>query len=643
MARFEGMLKDAPVFVFIKDLDGGYVFVNGHYLAELGGRLGDDWYGKTDADIWPEAAAEIQANDAQVLAGGTTQLFHQVMPFPDGPHHLLVMKFPLMSDDGDRYLAGIGIDDAGLAEAEETKRRLAVLVDQVAESVVVTDVEGSIIYVNPAFERATGYAADEVVGRNPRILGSGAQSHGFYSAMWTTIAGGLPWVGEFVNRRKDGSTFTEEAVITPLKDRSGSVTGYVAVKRDVTAERAMEEQSARLVREQRIIGATLKAILPRQSVAAAAKAVCEQLLTLEGAVAAHIFAFEIDGRAKALGSVAIGASDVPLARLSHRRSRELRVRGAEGPWIEPWISRPTHPYNLLRVGLGVHFVAFVPIRWADRQIGLLVIDFARTVDLTVATGALPALLEFADLTGIVIGQRVAEGADSGRALRKLQAIIERRTFHPVFQPIIDLTSLQTVGHEALTRFDDRVAPDVRFGAAAALGVGIDLEIATLTAAIATASESPWIGWLSVNVSPSLIADTGRLASILLPAQRHLVIEVTEHVEIEDYGAFRESVVRLGPDVQLAVDDAGAGFASLRHILEVHPAYVKLDRSLIANLERDEARQALIVGLAHFCRSTGSRLIAEGIETVEELAVTRTLPIDLGQGYLLGRPARLRRS
>jgi EAL domain-containing protein (putative c-di-GMP-specific phosphodiesterase class I) len=116
-----------------------------------------------------------------------------------------------------------------------------------------------------------------------------------------------------------------------------------------------------------------------------------------------------------------------------------------------------------------------------------------------------------------------------------------------------------------------------------------------------------------------------------------VLEVTEHAAIADYPAFRAAMAAFGPRVELAVDDAGAGFASLRHILELRPAFVKLDRSLVAGLESDYARHAMIAGLRHFARATGFRLIAEGIETDQELAILRALDIQLGQGFLLGRP------
>jgi EAL domain-containing protein (putative c-di-GMP-specific phosphodiesterase class I) len=182
-----------------------------------------------------------------------------------------------------------------------------------------------------------------------------------------------------------------------------------------------------------------------------------------------------------------------------------------------------------------------------------------------------------------------------------------------------------------------VDPDAVFGEATAVGLGLELEGATLQAAVSAAKELPRAAWLSLNVSPDLIFAYQPLQTLVNATQRGVVLEVTEQTEIADYEAFRAAVADLGPKPRLAVDDAGAGFASFRHILELRPAYIKLDRSLIADLESDQARQAMIVGLRHFSRSVGARIIAEGIETEAEVEILRTLGLTLGQGYLLGRP------
>jgi PAS domain S-box-containing protein len=126
--------------------------------------------------------------------------------------------------------------------AEETLGRLATAVEQAFETIVITAVDGTILYVNPAFERTTGFAAREAIGQNPRILKSDAHNAGFYRKIWETILAGGVWSGQFVNRRKDGTLYTEDSTISPIRDETGQVVNFVAVKRDITQELRLAEQ-----------------------------------------------------------------------------------------------------------------------------------------------------------------------------------------------------------------------------------------------------------------------------------------------------------------------------------------------------------------------------------------------------------------
>ena len=139
--------------------------------------------------------------------------------------------------DGHRHLVGFMVDVDAEASADEARRILAAAVDGAAESVVVTEADGTIIYVNPAFETVTGYRRDEVVGQNPRVLKSGEHPPEFYEQMWATLSAGKRWAGEIINRRRDGSRSIEEASITAVEDPRSGRRRYLAVKRDVTAER----------------------------------------------------------------------------------------------------------------------------------------------------------------------------------------------------------------------------------------------------------------------------------------------------------------------------------------------------------------------------------------------------------------------
>ena len=128
------------------------------------------------------------------------------------------------------------------AKAARVQQRLSTAIEQSAEAVIITDVRGYIVYVNPAFERLSGYSAAEAIGESTRILKSGRHDLAFYQNLWSTITAGQVWVGRIVNKKKDGALYTEDVTISPVKDESGQIVNYVAVNRDITRELQLEEQ-----------------------------------------------------------------------------------------------------------------------------------------------------------------------------------------------------------------------------------------------------------------------------------------------------------------------------------------------------------------------------------------------------------------
>ncbi len=226
---------------------------------------------------------------------------------------------------------------------------------------------------------------------------------------------------------------------------------------------------------------------------------------------------------------------------------------------------------------------------------------------------------------------------------KLRTILDDGAIRTVFQPIVDLGTGRIVGVEALSRFgiEPERPPIAWFVEAWGVGLGVRLEMAALQAALQWVDRAPGHLWLSVNVSPDTIVSS-EFGQILprLPADR-LVFEVTEHARIDDYDAFSGPLLELrARGGRLAIDDAGAGFASLRHILLLRPELIKLDMTLIRGIEQDEAKHALASGLISFGRKLRSLVVAEGIETAAELGTLRRLGVALGQGYYLARPAPL---
>lgn len=222
-------------------------------------------------------------------------------------------------------------------------------------------------------------------------------------------------------------------------------------------------------------------------------------------------------------------------------------------------------------------------------------------------------------------------------------VIERQAFHPVFQPIYTLDEGRLVAVEALTRFDTHPPqpPDDWFSQAQRSGHGIELELTTLQAAMNASTELPEDVALSFNASPALLSDPRLLQLLDRHRDRTLIIEITEHAIIDDYPLLQDALAPLrARGIGIAVDDAGAGFASLRHIVRLQPEFIKLDLSLTQNLDNDPILRPLADCLIQFADRTGSAIIVEGIETAADLATWRSLGAHAGQGYLLGRPAPL---
>jgi EAL domain-containing protein (putative c-di-GMP-specific phosphodiesterase class I)/DNA-binding response OmpR family regulator len=213
----------------------------------------------------------------------------------------------------------------------------------------------------------------------------------------------------------------------------------------------------------------------------------------------------------------------------------------------------------------------------------------------------------------------------------------------VFQPIYELEEGRIVAVEALARFDCEPArpPDAWFAEAATAGLGLELELAAVDAALAHLDELPDDCPMTVNASPDTAASPGLAARLTPEIGDRIVLELTEHERILDYPALGAALDRLRENgVRIAVDDAGAGYAGLQQILRLRPDVIKLDLDITRGIDGDPARRALASSLVAFGRDTEALIVAEGIESADELEVLRELGVVWGQGYHLARPGPL---
>ena len=635
---FEGAIE---AILIAEQATGRFRYANAAASALLGWSR-EDFQALTVRDIHPPEAVSAILEDFEAKTRDTGISWSVPCLRRDGTVLLADIRSSPAEIDGVPCVVGFFADVTELRRSEVHNQRLAAAVEHASDSMLIADLAGTIEYVNPAFERMSGYSRAEAIGQNPRILKSGRQSAAFYRMLWRRLTKGRTWSGTLFNRRKDGSLYEVEATISPIRGPGGENTGYVGIERDVTAVRAAETALSAEFRERAEVAAALARLQPSPTTAETAAEICDELLALPGIEVAAIFDFPEPGRAVTLA--AGGPDGLPVAPgrpVPLPRATYLYDRASQGPWAEVWRVRPEDgPYGQAMADLGMKAIAYAPIRNGE---GLLGVVAAGTRDDTYARHLidhLPIVGEFAATASALLSRGLESAHRSERVRQRIERILADGSFEPVFQPIFVLTSAEPVGYEALTRFADGTPPDRMLAEARSVGLGPDLEIACVRAALAVAGSLPPACWLGLNLSPDVLLRATQLRRLIGPSGRQVVLEVTEHVEIDDYAAIRRAVSSLGPQVSLSVDDAGAGFASLRHVVELRPNFLKIDISLVRGVDRDPTRQAMIAGLAHFAARSGCEAIAEGIEERAELEMLCELGVTLGQGFLLGRPERI---
>jgi EAL domain-containing protein (putative c-di-GMP-specific phosphodiesterase class I) len=309
----------------------------------------------------------------------------------------------------------------------------------------------------------------------------------------------------------------------------------------------------------------------------------------------------------------------------------------------------THPVTAAmrataEVPVGTHFS--VPLRLSDGTLYGSFCGFSHDVLEDASERDLDVLRLFA---GLVVGQiEHDEQARLAQLARRTQLLSLQADVDVVFaaQPIVDLDGrsdeLDVVGYELLARFPTLdEGPATVFDDAWALGVGPDLELITVLMALDALQQTGDGPYLAVNLAPDTLVDERVLEIFDSTSSAGLVVEVTEHVRVADYVALRTAIDRIKDrGIRVAVDDVGTGFSGLEQILRLEPDILKIDGALVRDLDRAPGKEAMVASLVTFAHKVGASVVAEQIETSEELAALQALGVSHGQGYLLGHPELL---
>ncbi|MEA2518050.1 MAG: hypothetical protein QOF49_130 [Chloroflexota bacterium] len=639
--NLRAVLEHSPAAIFLKDHDLRYVLGNRRAAEMLGLQSPAAMIGTRDSDFLPaHDAARIMTSDRTILAGAGDIDTEEPAHWPLEGRQLHVHAFAVTGEDGEPLGVGGVVTDVTAHRAADaalvaSERRYRQLLEHALDAIVIADDDGRTIQVNRAMTALLGWSREELVGAKLADLivrrddGDDGERRwdGFRSRRDETQAS-----KGYIRLRRRDLTICEVEYSAVANVEPGV---HLGIFRDATERR----QAERLTRQRQGILDALVRMPADSPLDDLAVAVCRAMVVPGAFPEVAILAVEPPSRIAIVGAAMDGDTrDAGLPPIVEGpRAEAIIARANAGAWVDDWSDPNGEPNRTLVEGLAIAAVAWAPIEADGRVIALLAVG-----------GAVPAVEQEQRLSYLGDLASIVAGSTLGRSLRehairvatrvRIREVLETRAFDPVFQPIVDLESGAITGYEALTRFADRAAPDVVFAEAAAAGMSLELEVATARAALEAADPLPANRPININVSPELIMAREPLRTMLREWGFGVVLEITEHSQVSDYPALRAAIAEIGPQVELAVDDAGAGFSSLRHILELRPAVVKLDITLIRGIDADPARQALVAGMVHFAGRLEFTLLAEGVETEAEQATLVRLGVTRGQGYLFGRPA-----
>lgn len=561
----------------------------------------------------------------------------------DGTYHWILDENLVVhgADDRPARIVGFLADVTDQHRRADERLQLAAAVDQSSDGIFLCGLDGVISFANAAFATMAGMPIDRLVGMHTSALADNPALEPVYKASMEAGFAGRRWTGSVVVNWRGDHPYNLDAAVWPIMT-DGEVSSLVVTLRDVTAEYALTATLDRQAAERSAVAGAFSRLRQGGTPEDRAAVAVNELTRIDGVDVAFMLGFP-----SGPGITRVAADGNFMDRdpwlFVEGCGAYLRRQLEAGRTLEDWSEhRQAHEQPSCAWGQAGLTAAYLePVAADGVVVGGIVVGSmapngrARLVELT------PLIAEFGAMVAALLAPEVAKRREVNDLRTTIERVLADRAFHSVFQPAFDINAGTLVGYEALTRFTDGTRPDLRFAQGVAAGLGLELEGATMAAALAAATVLPAGAWLSLNASPDLILEHKRLSALLAcRGERRIILEVTEHAVVADYGALREAVADLGEGVEIAVDDAGAGFASLRHVIELRPDYVKLDISLIRGVGDDDARQALVAGMVHFAAETGCVLVAEGIETEPELAALRRLGIGLGQGYLLGRPGPL---
>lgn len=554
------------------------------------------------------------------------------------------------------HIAGIVLNQLRRQRSQRIAERVLANVE---ESIVVTDTQNRIRWVNPAFTRITGYAPEEVMGKSPRLLSSGRHDSGFYRALWERLLTDGHWQGEIWNRRKDGQIYPEWLSISLVHDARGKLTHHVAIFSDITERKAAEARIAYLASHDSLTGLPNRNLARDRLEAAIARA------RREGTLLAVLFV-DLDNFKLVNDSLGHAAGDALLMQIAARLSNCVRQTDT--------VSRHGGDEFLLILSdvgsaLNASEVAEKVLEAMDEPFMADGLELSTSLSIGIALFPddgtnFDALVQRSDIAMFHAKesgrngyrfygpQMQVQGSERLRLRHDLRQAMEREELSLFYQPQIDLVSGQVMGVEALLRWQHpefgMVMPGRFIPLAEVSGLIIPIGDWVLAQACRQAAAWQAQGLPPLHMSVNLSAiqfrrgDVGRsvdsaLASAGLdPAL--LTLEITESILMQDNESTACQLQQLkAMGLRLAIDDFGTGYSSLAYLRRFEVDILKIDRRFTQEIGVNADATAIVEAILQMARSLKLKVVAEGVENAQVSQRLQAAGCDVAQGYHYGRP------
>jgi diguanylate cyclase (GGDEF)-like protein/PAS domain S-box-containing protein len=583
--------------------------------------------------------------------------------WPDGSVHWQAAKGRAFYDETGHTtrMAGISMDIDERKHAEERLYLQVAALEAAANAIVITDFHGTIVWVNHAFTTMTGYSKEEALGKNPRLLKSGKQPESYYSNLWSTILSGQVWRGELVNKRKDGTIYTEEMTITPVTRHVGNpANGYfVAIKQDITERKNAEKQVQYHSYYDALTGLPNRTLLQDRLSNALARARRQKdkvaLLFLD----LDRFKFFNDSLGHSVGDLLLQEVAERLKRWAREQDTVARLGGDEflimlthvkdvadaavaaGRLMKAMTAEFVVRGHSLSIGSSVGISIF-PEHGADSE------TLIKNADAAMYTAKESGRNNFRFFTSDMNAQAMERlTLENG-----LQRALEKKELFLMYQPQMNIATGKIIGLEALLRWQHPklglVPPDKFIRIAENCGLIVPIGECVLRTACSQARkwQEEGLPALSVAVNVSAIQfrqedfceTIRRVLKETRLAPEYLELELTESLLLANADVMLSVVEELkAMGLTLAIDDFGTGYSSFSYLKRYRVSKLKIDRVFIRDVAVNPDDAAITAAIISMAKSLRLKVIAEGVEDEAQMSFLRAHQCDEIQGYYFSKP------